>query len=384
MAVLESHRIKSSYKRLTYVYDANSHDGQTPRVLATIGHNIHMIHERDGTVATTQSSAYLQKQFAAAKRRAKNPNKTYSMESIIISFSNRELPRTDDPRVLAHQAQQALKLAHKYAEAHFPPDTIYVAVAQRDSAMMHVHLLVGTTQTSGQVVRTHLFTPGAQRRDLDRVLQAEMPQLGLVWDNPQAVTHSTREEIPTKNVKWQERLKDTITQVVLDPAVTGIDAFKSVLEAAGIKIKERKSGWTYVDADGHRARAFRQKFDKATHEVLASSGLGRAYTEANIESVIADKVTTNKLKNQSREAQSVPNNVKPGTHKNKKVVESNESINNEQHRIIRDKQRDAELINRIANGQFFAAYCVEEGLSSTDGANRKSTRRNFREDGRER
>ncbi|MFC6202043.1 relaxase/mobilization nuclease domain-containing protein [Lactiplantibacillus nangangensis] len=289
MATLQSNRIKTSYGRLTYLYDTPAHDGSDQRVLATTGQNVRLLHDPGGAISDTQSAAYLQRQYARVQGRAKNNHKTYQAESVIISFSDTEFPPSGD---LRQQAQQAIKLTSDYARDHFPPNTQWVAAAQRDGEghKLHVHLLVNTVQTDGKVVRTCRFHIPTQRHDLNNVLKVEMPQMGLTWDDPQSKQHKTRANVPTDNVTWQDAVKNAISDTLNDHTVVDMATFESALADRGVTITQRRGGWTYHDADGHKSRDFYQRINKQTGEIKSTRGLGRAYMADNIAELIKTRL----------------------------------------------------------------------------------------------
>lgn len=288
MATLQSNRVKTSYGRLNYLFDTPAHDGSDQRVLATTGQNVRLLHDPGGTLSTNQSATYLQRQFARTQHRAKNKHKIYQAESIIISFSDVEFPPDGD---LQLQAQQAINLTSDYAHQHFPANTQWVAAAQRDGEghKLHVHLLINAVQTDGKVVRTCNFHIPSQRHDLNDVLKERMPAMGLTWDDPQSKKHRTRADVPTDNVTWQDTMKQVITTVAQAPDVTDLAKFEATLADHGITITQRRSGWTYHDADGHKSRDFYQRVNKQTGEIKSTRGLGRAYTADNIAALIKAK-----------------------------------------------------------------------------------------------
>mgnify|MGYP003363160074 CR=1 FL=1 len=293
MATLQSNRVKTSHGRLRYIFETEAHDGSAQRVLGVTSQNCYLLHDPGGTVSVNQSAAYLQKQFARVQARAKNHHKTYKAESIILSFSDKEFPLSNDIKQQENQVKQSLKLTTAYARAHFPPGSQWVAAVQRDGKghKLHVHLLVNTVQITGKVVRTCNFHIPTQRKDLNDILKSTMPAMGLTWDDPQ-FAHAVREDVPTTNISWQEVIKNAITGAIQKSTTHNIDSFISALALSGISIKISKRGWTYKDPNGHRIRDFYQHIDKKTGEVKSTRGLGRAYTANNLIALIATKKQT--------------------------------------------------------------------------------------------
>lgn len=291
MAVLKSTACKSSYGRLTYIFNQAAHnDNKTShRVLACSGTNIRMLHNPNGQLTTLQSGAYLEKQFRQSLKRAYNPKRKYQAQSIIISFDDQEFNTSN----LNEQAAQALQLVQGYVYQHFS-DTQSVSCVQcdGDGGRLHVHLLINTVKPNGKTVPTNRFSVYRMRKSWNEYLETHFRQVtGRKWKNPFA-KQTPRQDIkdtPARS-KWEEQLKQVINQI--KQRVTNVTDFITQLNGQGIRVKERgkKRRWTYTQIvpDKHgkpklkRVRAFYQRKDKAGH-VLATRGLGEAYTKQGLE-----------------------------------------------------------------------------------------------------
>src|SRR5699024_11766548 len=86
MVVLMSNACKSSYGRLTYIFNQPAHciDKTSHRVLCCSGNNIKMLHAPDGSITPLQSGTYLEKQFHQSLKKAFNPKRQYQCQSIIF------------------------------------------------------------------------------------------------------------------------------------------------------------------------------------------------------------------------------------------------------------------------------------------------------------
>lgn len=334
MAILMSNRVKSSYGRLRYLLETAAHDGSVQRTLGVVAQNVNLLHDPSDSISATQSAAYIQRQFARVLSLAKNKHKAYQAESVILSFSDKEFPPTDDAHERQKQVQQALELTTKYARTNFPPGSQWVATAQRDGEghKLHVHLLVNAVQVDGRVLRTCNFNIPAQRKTLNEILQKEMPVMGLSWDNPQSKVHKTRADVDTTNITWQETMKSAIADAVASSNTVDLDTFAAVLAASGVTITMSKRGWTYSDGN-HRSRDFYQRIDKLTGEIKSTRGLGRAYTPDNIAAMVAEKV---KHQQASQQPSPAPHPAVP-SHKIKKEEDTHESLTD----VIAADRRDA-------------------------------------------
>lgn len=291
VAMLKSTACRSSYGRLTYIFNQTAHSTAKTdhRVLACSGTNINMLHNPSGQITAVQSGAYLEKQFHQSLKRAYNPKRKYQAQSIIISFSNDEF----DTSNLKVQSIQALQLVQGYVHQHFS-DAQSVACVQcdGDGGRLHVHLLINAVKKSGKTVPTSRFTVYRMRKDWNKYLEHHFQQVtGRQWHNPfeQAKQREDIKALPTRS-SWEVQLKKTIDQVKQE--VHTITDFLAHLSVKGIKVKERgkKKRWTYTQIVPNmagkpklrRIRAFYQRKDKSGH-VLSTRGLGEAYTRQGLE-----------------------------------------------------------------------------------------------------
>ena len=291
MAILNSTACKSSYGRLTYIFNQSAHNTSKTnhRVLACSGTNINMLHTPNDHLSTLQSGAYLEKQFHQSLKRAYNPKRKYQAQSIIISFSSEEFDTSD----LKRQATQAMQLVQGYVHQHFSDaQSVSCVQCDGDGGKLHVHLLINTVKTNGKTVPTNRFSVYRMRRNFNEYLERNFQLVtGREWSNSfnKASTRKDAKTITTRS-SWEKQLKQTINQVKQE--VRNVVDFINCLSTKGIQIKERgkKKQWTYTqiipDKNGkpklHRVRAYYQRKDKAEH-VLSTRGLGQSYTRQGLE-----------------------------------------------------------------------------------------------------
>lgn len=290
MAVLMSNVCKSSYNRLTYIFNQLPHNDikTSHRVLACSGNNVRMLHNPDGSLTVNQSGVYLEKQFHQSLKRAFNPKRRIQCQSIIISFSNDEF----DTSNLSEQASQALRLVQGYAKKYFG-DAQSVSAVQCDGngGRLHVHLLIGAVKTSGKTIATSRFSVFKMRRNLNDYLNSNFERVtGRQWKNPfdKTIERKDLNNLPNRS-KWQEQLKKTIDMVKTE--VDNVKDFLAKLSQFGVTVTERQHGksWTYhgsiKTAKGLKkisARDFYQRIDKKSGQVLTTRGLGQSYTKENL------------------------------------------------------------------------------------------------------
>ncbi|MCC4482776.1 relaxase/mobilization nuclease domain-containing protein [Limosilactobacillus reuteri] len=292
MAVIKSTACRSSYGRLTYIFNQSAHNTSKTdhRVLACSGTNIKMLHDPSGHLSTIQSGVYLEKQFHQTLRRAYNPKRKYQTQSIIISFSDEEF----DTKNLDQQVSQASRLVQGYVHQYFG-DTQNVSCVQcdGDGGRLHVHLLINTIKPNGKTVPTNRFSVYRMRNDWNKYSEQHFQQItGRQWKNSFEESDKKRrdsENISTRST-WEKQLKQTIDQV--KQGVRNVADFLSRLSDKGIHVKERgkKKRWTYTQIvtgkNGKpklkRVRAFYQRKDKQGN-VLSTRGLGKAYTKQGLE-----------------------------------------------------------------------------------------------------
>lgn len=300
MAILESNTIKSTYQSLAYLFSDPAHnDAKTnKRVLACSGININMLHNSDGTLSTQQNGGYLAKQFHQNLKLAFNPNRKVQAQSIIISCSRDEFDTND----LDTQAKQLLQLANGFANKCFGDCQAVIAVqadgGHGQSGKLHAHILINSvkprhgTSNRTMTVPTNRFSVRPLRNKLDDYLANNFELVtGRKWPGPINNQRSPEslKDLPNK-APWQRELKQTINEI--KNQVTNIKDFLSRLKQQGITVTERgkTKQWTYhltVDTTHgpreRKIRAFYQRIDKKNGNVLATRGLGTAYTKQGLE-----------------------------------------------------------------------------------------------------
>ena len=300
MAILESNAIHSSYQRLSYLFNEPAHNvaKTDQRVLACGGINIHMLHDSNGNLTPQQNGAYLEKQFRQNLKLAFNPKRQYQAQSIIISCSSQEFNTSN----LDQQARQLLQLTNGFANKYFGDCQVVIAIqadgGQGQSGKLHAHLLInavkprhGTTKRT-QTVPTSRFSVNHLRNRLDDYLENHFERVtGRQWPGP-INSHYSRQDLdklPTK-ASWQKELKQVINEV--KQQVTTVKDFLSKLNQHGITVTERgkQKQWTYHlmvntkhGSKERRIRAFYQRKDKKSGQVIATRGLGTNYTRQGLE-----------------------------------------------------------------------------------------------------
>lgn len=291
MAVLKSTACKSSYGRLTYVFNQVAHnDTKTVhRVLACSGNNINMLHAPNGMISTTQSGAYLEKQFHQCLKRAFNPHRQYQAQSIVISFAESEFDTSD----LKQQAAQALQLVQGFVHKYFGDAQSVVCIqCDGDGGQLHAHLLINTVKRNGKTVPTSRFSVYRMRKQLNTYLKSNFQKVtSRQWHNPftEHVQRQDLNQLPTHS-EWEQYLCKTIDE--LKQRVNTTDAFLRELAQKGIHVRKRGKSkrWTYtqiiVGRQGKpklmQVRDFYQRKDKTGH-VLSTRGLGQAYTQQGLQ-----------------------------------------------------------------------------------------------------
>ena len=367
MATLMSNACRSSYGRLTYVFNQSAHNTTktSHRVLASSGINIKMLHNPDGTLSLVQSGAYLEKQFHNSLKRAFNPKRKIQCQSIIISFSNNEFDTTN----LSEQASQALQLVQGYANEFFD-DAQSVSVVQADGngGRLHVHLLINAVNPSGRTIATNRFSVYKMRRNLNDYLNHNFERVtGRKWENPFEKTENRKDldNLSSRSI-WQEQLKKTIALVKTE--VDNVKDFLNKLSQLGITVTERQQGksWTYHStiktAKGTKkvsARDFYQRIDKNTGQVLTTRGLGQAYTKQSLEAYYQRML--------SKQKEILPLETPP--HHTRKEVDNNVRNKEEREQLAKIKTRAAEAraqitrqreINQLNLRQLAAAKAEEQ------------------------
>nr|WP_176452593.1 relaxase/mobilization nuclease domain-containing protein [Limosilactobacillus fermentum] len=362
-----SNACRSSYGRLTYVFNQSAHNTTktSHRVLASSGINIKMLHNPDGTLSLVQSGAYLEKQFHNSLKRAFNPKRKIQCQSIIISFSNNEFDTTN----LSEQASQALQLVQGYANEFFD-DAQSVSVVQADGngGRLHVHLLINAVNPSGRTIATNRFSVYKMRRNLNDYLNHNFERVtGRKWENPFEKTENRKDldNLSSRSI-WQEQLKKTIALVKTE--VDNVKDFLNKLSQLGITVTERQQGksWTYHStiktAKGTKkvsARDFYQRIDKNTGQVLTTRGLGQAYTKQSLEAYYQRML--------SKQKEILPLETPP--HHTRKEVDNNVRNKEEREQLAKIKTRAAEAraqitrqreINQLNLRQLAAAKAEEQ------------------------
>ena len=291
MVVLMSNSCKSSYRRLTYIFNQPPHciDKTSHRVLCCSGNNIKMLHAPDGSITSLQSGTYLERQFRQSLKKAFNPTRQYQCQSIIFSFSNSEFDTSD----IKKQSAQALQIVQGYVHKFFD-EAQSVSVVQVDGVggKLHVHLIINAVKTNGKTIPTSRFTVTKMRSDFNQYLNDNFERVtGRQWHNPMN-HHQDRKDLNNLKTRsaWQKQLKKTIESIKTE--VTTVKDFLSKLAKSGITVTERRHGqsWTYhgtiKTAHGPKkisARDFYQRTDKKTGAVLRTRGLGKDYTKESLQ-----------------------------------------------------------------------------------------------------
>lgn len=369
MATLMSNACKSSYGRLTYIFNQVPHnDAKTShRVLACSGMNIKMLHAPDGTLTINQSGTYLEKQFNQSLNRAFNPHRATQCQSVIISFANTEF----DTSNLEEQASQALQIVEGYVHKYFgEAQSVSAVQADGNGGRLHVHLIINAVKTNGKTIATNRFSVFKMRRNFNDYLNDNFERItGRQWHNPFDKANSRADLNRLSNrSKWQEQLRRTIDLV--KAKVDNAKEFLTKLSQYGITVTERQHGksWTYhgsikttTGTKKISARDFYQRVDKKTGQVLTTRGLGQNYTKQNLTSYWQNQ------RNKQKEEQPLP--VIPQRHKRKEADNNVRNKENEREQLVKIKTRAAEAraqiqhqreLNRINLRELNAAKAEEQ------------------------
>src|SRR5699024_10100471 len=291
MSILQTHACQSSYNRLRYVFNQTPHSYKktNKRVLAATGYNIKMLHDDDGMISVTQNGAYLEKQFGAVLKRARNPKRRYQAQTIIISFDESEF----DTSNLRKQSQQALQLVQHYIRKHFGDCQSVIAIqADGEGGKIHAHVVMNTIRPSGKTVATNRFNIQKLRKDFDEEMQTNYQRVtGHRWSDP-VHNQSKRQDIHNLTTKseWQYQLKELINQI--KAKVDNIADFLKQLEQHSVTVTEQQKSkeLTYHQIvstkNGTRelkVRDFYQRVDKTTGEIKSTRGLGQSFSKVAIE-----------------------------------------------------------------------------------------------------
>lgn len=368
MATLMSNACKSSYGRLTYIFNQTPHnDAKTShRVLACSGMNIKMLHAPDGTLTVNQSGTYLEKQFHQSLNRAFNPHRKTKCQSVIISFANTEF----DTSNLEEQACQALQIVQGYVHKYFgEAQSVSVVQADGNGGHLHVHLIINAVKTNGKTIATSRFSVFKMRRNFNTYLNENFERItNRKWHNPfdKATPRADLNQLSSRS-KWQEQLRKTID--VLKTEVDNVKDFLTKLSKSGINVTERQNGksWTYHGSikttKGTKkvsARDFYQRIDKKTGQVLTTRGLGKNYTKENL------TVYWQNQRIKQNEEQQLP--VIPQRHKRKEADNNVRNKANEREQLAKIKTRAAEAraqtqhrreLNRLSLRELNAAKAEE-------------------------
>lgn len=285
MAVVQSNSIRSSYHRLTYLFNEPAHNADitSQRVLACSGHNIKMLHDHNGNISTVQSGAYLEQQFHQSLLKAFNPHRKYQAQSLIISFSKNEFNSSN----LTQQSRQALQLTQGFINHYFPDaQSVTCIQADGDGTRLHAHVLISAVKQNGKTIPTNRFSVFHLRKQVDQYLNDNFEDVtNRRWPGP--ASQKGRHDLNDLPVKtgWQKQIKQIIYEV--KQRVSNVEDFLIGLKQYGVTVSERGKfkAWTYHIIDQskeHRIRAFYQRTDK-NGKVIATRGLGKSFTRQSLE-----------------------------------------------------------------------------------------------------
>lgn len=289
MSIVKTQACKSSYTRLSYILSGEPHNTNkvSQRVLAVYGQNVNLLHDRNGYISTTQSGAYLERQFHQSLMKARNPKRTYQCQSIIISFSQKEF----DTSNIEEQASQANHLAQLYVKRFFgDAQAISVVQADGNGGKIHVHILVNAVNRQGKTIQTNRFSIFHLRKQFDKFMNQSFENVtGRPWPGPSNQRQRLDSNNLTTKSEWQKHIKQVIEKVKLE--VSTINDFLTKLSNYGITVTNRskKTAWTYHQqvktAKGikeYRVRDYYERRDKKTGEIKSIRGLGKDFTKASI------------------------------------------------------------------------------------------------------
>lgn len=339
MPVLQSKAVHSSYGRLTYIFNDVAHntDKTSQRVLATTGINVHLLHAPDGSITSLQNGAYLQKQFHQSLKKAHNPNRQFQAQSVIISFSTDEF----NTHNLKTQASQALQIVQGYTRKYFGDAQSVLAVqADGHGGKLHVHLLINAVKRNGRTVPTSRFSVFQMRSEINRYCSDNFQRItGRKWKNPFNKQHE-RKSISTRS-SWENHLKEIIDSVKKE--VSNVNDFLHNLASKGITVTSRgkEQRWTYHEVvqgkngpKEMKIRAFYQRKDKETGQILSTRGLGQEYTKQALEAY---------WKQKERQQQKQPSPLAENHIRKKEKSHEQRQSNDEQLQKVRVLATEARL-----------------------------------------
>lgn len=285
MAIVQSNSIRSSFNRLTYLFNEPAHntDVTSHRVLACSGHNIKMLHDHDGNISTIQSGAYIEQQFHQSLLKAFNTHRKYQAQSLVISFSEDEFNTSN----LTQQSHEVLKLTQGFINQYFP-DAQSVTCIQADGngARLHAHVLISAVKQNGKTIPTNCFSVFHLRKQMDQYLNDNFENVTKRrWPGPASKKdRHDLNDLPTKT-NWQKKIKQAVYTV--QKQVSNVEDFLIALKQHGLTVSERgkSNNWTYHIIDQskeHKIRAFYQRTDK-NGKVISTRGLGKNFTRQSLE-----------------------------------------------------------------------------------------------------
>ena len=190
------------------------------------------------------------------------------------------------------QASQALKLVQGYVKKNFGDSQAVIATqADGKGGQLHVHLLINAVKPRGTTIATNRFSVYKLRKDFNHYMDQNFERVtGRKWINPFTLSKQHTTNNLTTRSDWQNQLKKVINSIKSE--VDNVTEFLHQLSKQGITITERgkKKNWTYhqtiktkTGSKEMKVRAFYQRIDKKTGEVLSTRGLGRNYTKQELE-----------------------------------------------------------------------------------------------------
>lgn len=279
MAYLKIHSSKNVWSRLHYVFDEEPHnDYRGDRVLNVTGGNIALWGPAEQPYAS-QSGYFINSQFKAIRRRARNKRKTTQCHQIILSMDEREFS-TKDPNTLPQEARELNQLVKGFMDDYFP-ESSWVSAIQADGSgeRLHAHIIINSVQPNGKIVPTSKLMVYRVRNEWNRYMENHyLAVTGRMWVNP---FQKDKAATTTKPLGWQAQLQQTLEWA--RAKAQSLEQYLGLLIDKDVTVTERnkKHDWSYhvtVNGKDKKSRDFYQRRNKQSGLVTSTRGLGQAYT----------------------------------------------------------------------------------------------------------
>lgn len=280
MAILNSTACKYLRGRIEYVCSQVPHntDVVKRRSLLVDGNYVNLITEQDSYPSAYQSGYYIEEQFIRVLKRAKNPNRQYQLQSIIVSFSSDEFSLSNREDKQNDQSSQALKLIKGFAQQFFDNAQYFLCV-QGDGigGKLHIHLLINTIRPDGKAVRTNLFNVFFLRKQLNDYLSKHFKH---VTRRKWPVLMSQRQDIGDINTKvsWITDIKEAVKEAKKQSV--SLEQFKVEMLKRNVELTIKQGHIQYFINHNGKQRQIRDIYQSKgkNGQIRTTKGLGQDFT----------------------------------------------------------------------------------------------------------